>query len=527
MVTLPQVSLEQIRQEVIRREAKELAADFHKFVAAAWEIVEPGQKFMDGMHVRAICEHLQACAEGKIRKLLINIQPRAGKSTIVSVLYPCWVWTRWATDRFLYGSYSLELARRDSNRTRRVIETEWYRERWPHVVVSDDQNTKSFVELTSTGYRQITSVDGQTTGLGGNQLILDDPLSAKDAESEQVRATTLQWVKEAWSTRLNPGERQVQICIMQRLHQLDPAGYYLSEGDWCHLNLPTEFEGDKKPNSYGWVDPRTEFGEVLWAERYGTPQGRKELDALKKTLGAVGVAGQLQQRPVPRGGATFKQQWIKFWYDEGLGYPEAEQYQDVEGKWHDHEQKPLPRIDEGSIVNSWDLAFKGDDVNDFVVGQSWGRGVKTDRSNFYLLKQKRGNFDFVETLQAMLDLNRTCMYPPQCTLVEEKANGAAAITSLKSSIPALIAVQPEGGKESRGSAVAPMFEAGNIWLPHPKQFPWVRDYLIELLVFPRGNNDDQVDATTQALIRFRSRHVEEVDMGPSIQATQRVSPWRV
>ncbi len=523
-----QVPLSRLKSEVIAREGEEYAQSFRAFVEAAWPIVEPGSKFLGGYHIDAIADHLQACATGDISKLLINIAPRHGKSTLVSVLFPAWMWTHTPTERMLFGSYALDLARRDSTRTRRIIETEWYQERWPHVVLTEDQNTKSSFENTETGVRQITSVGGPTTGLGGTTLVLDDPLNAKDAESAVTRESTNTWIREAFSTRQNPG-RGVRICIMQRLHQNDPSGYFMSEGGWEQLILPVEYEGSKHVTSIGWTDPRTEPNEILWKERFDSPNGRKELQELKKTLGSVAVAGQLQQRPVPRGGATFKSTWLCFWYDEMLGaQPDPICFPKDDGTYHECPQRPVRPIEPSSVITSWDLAFKGGEKNDFVVGQKWGRGMKDDRANRYLLDQIRGNFDFVETVAAVRRLASRDP-PTSATLVEEKANGAAVITSLKSELSAVIAVNPEGGKESRASGIAPMFEAGNIWLPHPKMpgFEWVTDFIAELTMFPRGNHDDQVDATTQALIRMKDRRVEDLDMGPSITANASISHWRI
>ena len=518
------VSAGRIRQEVVARESEEMAGSFRTFLEAAWPICEPGAVFMGGYHLDAVAAHLQACAEGDISKLLINIPPRTGKSTLVSVLYPAWLWTRDATERMLFASYALDLSRRDSMRNRRIIKTKWYTDRWPHVVLSEDLDTKTTFENTETGIRQTTSCGGVTTGLGGTHLVLDDPNAAQQAESHQVRETTLNWFRESWSTRLNPG-RGVQIVIMQRLHQGDVSGYCLEEGGWEHLCLPMEYEGSKKATSIGWTDPRTEPGEVLWKERFGSKRGAQELKELKRTLGSVGVAGQLQQRPVPRGGSTFKASWLRYWYDPDLGIPDPVMYVKPDNTMVESQQKVMPRHDPNTAVSSWDLAFKGGERNDFVAGQTWVSGIKEDRANRYLIAQEHGHFDFVETIQAIRRLNGT--HPPAVTLIEEKANGAAVITSIKTEMPAVVAVNPEGGKESRASGVAPMFEAGNVWLPHPKQFPWVQKFIDELCAFPRGNNDDMVDACTQALIRMKSRHTEELDMAPSINAGARSSPWRV
>jgi predicted phage terminase large subunit-like protein len=513
----PNVSLKQLERERIGREAVTYAESFRAFVEGAWDIVEPGSPFMPGYHIDAIAEHLQACAEGQISRLLINVPPRHGKSTLVSVLFPAWMWTHTPTERMLFGSYALDLARSDSTRTRRIVQTEWYRERWPDVILSEDQATKSNFENTLTGRRQITSVGGPTTGLGGTILAMDDPLNAKDADSAIIRQNTLNWIRESFSTRFNPG-RMVQITVMQRLHANDPSGYYLKEGGWDELILPMEYEGPRKATSIGWTDPRKEIGEILWPKRYAGEAGRKELEGLKKTLGSVGVAGQLQQRPVPRGGSTFKDIWLRYWYDPALcggDEPEPICIPKPDGTAFECPQKPLPRMDETSSLSSWDLAFKGGEQNDYVVGQLWSRGVKDDRTSLYLLDQERGQYDFVQTAAAVKAFN--AKHRPTYTLVEEKANGAAIITSLKSVIPALIPVLPLGGKESRASGVAPMFEGGNVWLPHPKMkgFEWVQAYLDELLMFPRGM-DDQVDATTQALIRLKQKHVDEIDMGPSL-----------
>jgi predicted phage terminase large subunit-like protein len=528
MVRPIQVPTKRIEQERIQREAELYAGSFRAFIRGAWDIVEPGSPFMDGYHIDAIGEHLEACARGQIEKLLINIAPRHGKSTLVSVLFPAWMWTHTPTERMLFGSYALDLARSDSTRTRRVVTTEWYQQRWPFIELSEDQATKSNFENTLTGRRQITSVGGPTTGLGGTTLVLDDPLNMTDAESEVVRQSTITWIREAFSTRKNPG-RPIQICVMQRLHQGDPSGYFISEGGWEHLILPVEYEGARYFTGIGWTDPRTEPGEILWKERYGTENGKKELEALKRTLGSVGVAGQLQQRPVPRGGGTFKREWLCFWYDPEIcaGAPEPVLYPKNDNTYHECPQKPLFRYDESSVIDSWDLAFKGGEKNDFVVGQKWVRGVKEDRANHYLIDQIRGNFDFVETVAAVRRLHSR--KTPTATLVEEKANGAAVIASLKSELSAIIAVNPEGGKESRAAGVAPMFEAGNIWLPHPKMpgCEWVQGYIDELTMFPRGNHDDQVDATTQALIRLKERHVDDIDLAPTIMGHSMPSRWRV
>lgn len=528
MASPKQITLKQLATERALREAEEYTKSFRKFVEAAWELVSPGVRFMHGMHIDAIAEHLQACSERKITKLLINMPPRAGKSTLVSVLYPAWLWTHSPAEKILSSSYALDLARRDSNWTRRVVSSKWYQERWPHVALTEDQNTKGAFENTQTGLRQITSTRGATTGLGGNHLLSDDPHNAVEAESAVYREQTIQWFRESWSTRANPGKPAVMVVVMQRLHQNDLSGFLIGAGGWDHLCLPMEYEGDaKKTTSIGWSDPRSTFGECLWPERYGDDTGTQELKDLKTSLGSTGVAGQLQQRPVPRGGGIFKEEWLCFWYDEDKGLPEPVIKQRADGSFFECRQKPMPRLDSASALNSWDLAFKGGERNDYVVGQSWGVGIKEDRGNRYLLNQIRGNYDFVQSLPFIRRLAFESGAP--VILVEDKANGAAVIATLRDEIQGFVPVNPQGGKQSRASAIAPQFESGSIWLPHPKQsgHEWVDGYISELCIFPRGQHDDQVDATTQALTRLKDRQIEDIDMGSSMTANSQDNPWNV
>ena len=152
-------------------------------------------------------------------------------------------------------------------------------------------------------------------------------------------------------------------------------------------------------------------------------------------------------------------------------------------------------------LQSWDMAFKDLNTSDYVVGQVWGQQA-ADR---FLLHQIRERLDFPATLRAVRKMTQD--WPLATTkLVEDKANGAAVIATLKHEISGLIEVNPEGGKEARASAVSPQIESGNVYLPHPSVAAWVDGYLAEWAAFPRGAHDDQVDATTQALNRMRDDH---------------------
>jgi predicted phage terminase large subunit-like protein len=433
-------------------------------------VVEPGYDFLDGWHIHAIAEHLEAVSRRDIRKLIINIPPRHMKSLQCAVLWPAWEWIARPETRWLFATYAQSLSTRDSVKCRRLIESPWYQARWAErYQLSTDQNQKTRYENDKTGYRLAASVGGAMTGEGGDIIVIDDPHNATDIWSEAIRTSTLEWWDQSISTRLNDKKRGAYVIIMQRLHEQDLVGHILAkETGWDHLCLPAEYE-IKHPypiaSSLGFADPRREEGELLWAER----EGRKEIETTKQRLGSYATAGQLQQRPAPNEGGVFKKSWWKFY-------------------------EVLPeRFDQ--VVLSWDMAFKETKDSDYVVGQVWGKLG----ANAYLIDQVRARMDFPKTLAAFKAQAR--QYPQAgAKYVEDKANGPAVISSLQHEIPGLIAVNPEGGKEARAASVTWVVEAGNIHLPRFASL--VDDFINECAVFPNGAHDDQVDAMTQALIRL-------------------------
>lgn len=492
-----------LEAELVRRDRDSLPDDFFEFVKASFPIVEP-YVFKDGLHIRAICEHMQAVAERRIKRLCINVPPRYAKSTICTVLFPAWVLARNPTETFLYASYSQKLATRDSTKTRTLIESDWYQARFPHVQIRDDENLKTAFKLTSGGGRSSTSVGGTVTGMGGSIRVIDDPLNAKDGDSDTVRETANQWFRESWGNRIDGDPAQAcSVVIMQRLHSRDTSAI-CEEAGWDMLVLPEEYEAESKPTSIGWTDPRTEFGQLLWPEQWN----REFVEANKKQIGSYGYSSQYQQRPTPRGGGMIKKRWLKFWFDPELcPDPEPVMAQLEDGEYIALEQvawTPLPRA---QYTASWDMAMKGNMDSDFVVGQVW---AKTDLG-FMLVDQERGRWDFPATCDAVRRLDERWRAVP--TLIEGKANGSAVISALKKEIDGLIEVNPEGGKIARVAAVAPLYEAGNVWLPHPAMMAWVDSHIHELTLFPRGANDDQADAASQALVRMREGSVTVVDMG--------------
>lgn len=470
-----------------------------EYIKQAWHVVEPGNKFIDGWHLHAICEHLEAATRGEIRNLIINIPPRHMKSLICCVFWPTWVWATKPETRWLFSSYGESLSIRDSLKCRRVIQSNWYQRNWGEVFkLTGDQNSKIRFENDKTGYRLATGVGGLGTGDGGDFIIADDPLKQADAHSPAERETVIDWWDNTMSTRGNNPESVVKVVIMQRLHEQDLSGHLLDKmkidgQHYEHLCLPAEYEPTTKVTSLGWRDPRSEHGELLWPERF-TPAALKDL---KSSMDNYAVAGQMQQRPAPDAGGIFKKKDWRYWKPKGVTFPP------VIVRLEDNTLLEIEAVDLPDSfdeqMQSWDLAFKDTKTSDFVAGQVLGRLG----ANKYMLDYYKERADIGKTIAAIETM--TTKWPDAyAKLVEDKANGPAVIQSLTNKIDGLIAVNPEGGKVGRAHAAAPSVESHNVYLPHPALYSWVNEFVDSCAGFPNMAHDDDVDAFTQALIRWQA-----------------------
>jgi len=450
-----------------REETGSATDSLEQFVRASWHIVAPGRELVWNWHLTLICRKLEAVTRGEVLRLIINVPPRSTKSTIVSVLWPAWVWVHDTSAQFLTGSHNASLAVRDALLTRRLIDSEWFRLRWPGVVFESDQNQKTRYDLAGGGHRITFGMKAGVTGEGGDFLVIDDPHSAKDAMfSEAEREAVKRSFDGELFTRLNDQSKSAIVIIMQRLHEDDLCGHLLRRDEcWDHVCLPMEYD----PARGHTEDERTEPGELLDQRRFPA----EWVAQAKTTLGAYAYAGQMQQEPAPDGGGVLR----------GWRYYQA----------------PPDAFD--LVIESWDLTFDETAKGSYVVGQLWG-SVGPDR---YLLDQFRKRVDVVGELDAIADMTeraRARGLSVSAVVIENKASGAPVIRLLRDKVGGLVPWPPKGermgSKEARAGAAAPSVEAGNYYLPDPALHPWVNDFVHEAQMFPRGANDDQVDAFAQA-----------------------------
>lgn len=469
-------------------ERRKLLSSLRAFSAESWHINEGSEVYVDGWHIGAICDHLEAVARGEIRNLLINMPPRHMKSTLVTVAFNAWLWTFDPGRRFLCASYGQALSTRDGVKTRNIVESPWYQRTFrPDWKLADDQNAKQKFVNTKGGHRISTSVTGSVTGEGGDVIIFDDPHNKIEVKSTASRKEVIEFWDGSVSSRGNNPKTVAKIVVMQRLHDRDLSGHLIAKGGYEHLCLPAEYKGKVYSTSI-WKDPRTQDGELLWPERFG----RKEVDELRGEMGGMEAAGQLDQEPVPEGGAIVKSDWWKFY-------------------------KVLPeRFD--MVYDSWDLTFEETEKGSYVVGQKWGKVG----ANKYLLAQTRRRMGFNEQIPAVLAL-RNMQFGINTTsavLVEKAANGAALLAVLKTRIPGMIPIKALGSKTARAEAASPQIEAGNVYLPDPEMQSWVAGYIKEWAVAPNGDDWDQIDATSQLLLKWNTKVTYDWTPGSMIQESK-------
>lgn len=476
-----------------------------EFVRQAWTIIEPGTALLWNWHLDVMCDSLerQVMGDSNYRKLLFTVPPGTMKSLLVSVFAPAWEWLHFPERRKLFFANDDTLAVRDSRREREVITSDWYRalvtiverrrgrEPW---TLAHDQNEKINFANTLHGVRQCLSVGAKVTGKRADAICIDDPLDAKEVVNgsmEQVAArleVVNNVIEKVLPSRVNNLAEARWTIIMQRLHDDDPAGRAIAEGDWRVVNLQMEFEPANPMNHPD--DQRTDEGELLFPALFPSA----ELDKVKKKLGPRHYSSQYQQHPMPGEGGPLKRWYWCFWFPPHMNtQPKPVLVRKPDGSMHECPQRALPEALTGH-TQSWDMAFKDTQDSAYVVGQLWA-GYGADS---FLLDQLRDKLDIVATIEAVRLLSKR--WPDALRkLVEDKANGPAVIGMLRRELAGLTEVQPQGGKEARANAAAPAIESQNVWIPHPSLAPWVNDFLAETEAFPAGKYADQVDACTQYL----------------------------
>lgn len=440
---------------------------FDAFLLKVWPVISGGEELNWNWHLDAISAELHRIKNGGSRRSLINLPPRNGKSKTISVIWVAWMLGNDPTLNFVCVSYSNELSGKLARDCHSLMSSAVYREIFPATILSPRRSASYDFETTRGGGRLATSVTGTLTGRGGDIIILDDVIKPEDANSETIRNSVNEWFRSTLASRLNDKATGAILCVMQRLHENDLAGMLIESGVWNLLSFPAIAVEDQNIALIGGKVYRRKEGDVLHPER----EPLAVLEEQKASMGSHAFEAQYQQNPVPAAGNVFKANWFKT------------------------SSTPLQGTGWRRNVQSWDTAIKSGTSNDWSVCVT----ATIIGNHIYIIDVWRGRLEYPDLQRKVIELAQT--HKAETLLIEDKASGQQLLQALRaeshSGVPYPIGKTPVTDKYSRAAGVSAMVEAGQVFLPDEGH--WVAEFKSELLAFPNGRFDDQLDAFTQLL----------------------------
>ncbi len=445
-----------------------LREDLLSFTAKCFATLNPAQVLVRQWYLEAIAWKLEQVRLGTIKRLIIAVPPRHLKSIMASVAFPAWLLGRDPTLRIVCASYAADLADKFALDSRAIMTSRWYQEAFPGTRIGREKNAVYDFMTTARGGRLTTSVGGSLTGRGGDILIFDDPMKPADALSTAKRQSACDWFDNTAYSRLDDKRNGTIIVVMQRVHQEDLVGHLLAKGDdWEMLTLPSIAEVSEAIAIGRDRYHQRRVGDLLQPER----EPLNVLEELKRTIGHYNFSAQYQQAPIPVEGEIIKWGWFGS-YDTAP-----------------------PRKAHDQIVQSWDTASKGGELNDYSVCTTW----LAQGQEYYLLDVLRKKLLYPELRRAVIEQSER--WKPSAILIEDKASGTALAQDFRpgelKGCYKPIPIEPEADKLTRAAAQSVAIESGQVYLP--RQAAWLADLRAEIVQFPNGRHDDQIDSISQYL----------------------------
>ena len=430
-----------------------------------------------GAHHEKMASAFDRVVNGTLKRLIINMPPRHTKSEFASYLLPAFVMGHKPDTKIIEATHTGELAVRFGRKVRNLMDMDRYKELFPDVSLQADSKAAGRWDTNKGGEYFAVGVGGAMTGRGANLLIIDDPHSEQDALSELALDNAWEWYTSGPRSRLQPGGSV--IIVMTRWGTKDLTARLLKQqsspkaDQWEIIEFPAILPS----------------GKPLWPGFWKI----EELNAVKASLSVQKWNAMYQQQPTNDEGAILKREWWRIWkYDD----PPPCEY----------------------LIQSYDTAYSKKETADYSVITTWGVFYPDSDSgpNIILLGVKRGRWDFPELKRIAKEEYR--QWNPDNVLIEAKATGTVLQQEMRRMGIPVTMYSPGGRKTgtdkiSRANSVAPMFESGMVWAP---DLEWAQELIEECAAFPNGDNDDMVDSTTQAMMRFRQGnfvrlHTDEED----------------
>ena len=453
-----QKTLELLKQQESFMNQEVSQASFLEFI----KHVYPGYKV--GPHHLKLAQIFEDIAAGKKKRVIVNIAPRHGKSELISYLAPAWFLGKYPQKKIIMASHTADLAVNFGRRVRNLVGSDSYKEVFPQVELQADSKSASRWGTNFNGEYFAIGVGGALAGRGADLFIIDDPHSEQEAKQGRpdVFLPAWEWFQSGPIQRLMPGG--AIIVVMTRWSKLDLTGQILSQmeksddvDEWEVVEFPA-IKDD---------------GEPLWPEFWPI----QELLAKKASLDIRYWNAQYMQNPVSEEGALIKREWWQIW------------------------DKDTPPACEFTIM-SLDAAQETNNRADFNALTTWGVffNEETNNYNIILLNSIKKRLEFPDLKKLVLEEYKE--WQPDAFMVEKKSNGAALYQELRRMGVPVGEFTPGKGQDkiSRVNAVSDLFSSGIVWAPDRR---WAKEVIEECNDFPSGVNDDLVDSTTLALMRFR------------------------
>jgi predicted phage terminase large subunit-like protein len=447
------------KSKVVEKSGKETFLDFIQHVY-------PG--YMIGDHHRKLAQIFEDIANGVKKRVIVNIAPRHGKSELISYLAPAWFLGKYPHKKVIMASHTADLAVNFGRRVRNLVGSDAYKDIFPQVELQADSKSASRWGTNFNGEYFAIGVGGALAGRGADLFIIDDPHSEQDAKlgRADVFKPAWEWFQSGPLQRLMPGG--AIIVVMTRWSKLDLTGEIVNQmvknedvDGWEVVEFPAIIE-DKQGEE-----------ESLWPEFWPL----KELLAKKAALDVRYWNAQYLQNPVSEEGALIKREWWKIWEEENP--PQCE-----------------------FTIMSLDAAQEANNRADYNALTVWGVffNEETNNYNIILLNSIKQRLEFPELKELCIQEYKD--WEPDAFLVEKKSNGAALYQEFRRMGIPVGEFTPGKGQDkiSRVNAVSDLFRSGIVWAPDRR---WAHEVIEECNDFPSGANDDLVDSTTLALMRFR------------------------
>jgi len=456
-----------------KRKIEKMQKDFMLFVKHVWP------EFIEGKHHQKIAEKFNALAEGKIKRLIINMPPRHTKSEFASFLLPAWMIGRKPNLKIIQTTHTTELAVRFGRKAKILMDMPEYKEIFTTRLREDSQAAGKW-ETEQGGEYYAAGVGSAITGRGADLLIIDDPHSEQDAMNIDALERAYEWYQAGPRQRLQPGG--AIVLVMTRWNVKDLTGALLQEtgniksDKWEVIEFPAILPS----------------GKAVWPEYWKL----EELEAVKSSISLQKWNAQWMQNPTSEEGALIKREWWRKW-----------------------EKDTIPSLQH--VIQSYDTAFLKKETSDYSAITTWGVFYNNEDSGpqLILLDAIKERLEFPELRRVAYQQYQ--YWQPETVLIEGKASGLPLTYELrKMGIPVINYIPSRGNdKHSRVNSVAPLFESGQIWAPVGKDF--AQEVIEECAAFPYGDHDDLVDSMTQAVMRFRQggfvNHPEDYKDEPLIR----------